>query len=117
MTVKLRLTPEELAKSHDGLCGVAIGDGPCTCLVHWVERLQKEADDLKLEKRGFQIMSRRMISVAPLLALTSPVEKGDYERVGGDAECERCHLPYLEHPQISGLPTFHLTCSGKVVKT
>lgn len=44
---KTRLTPEELAKSHDGLCAVSLGDGKCSCLVHWVEGLQKEADALK----------------------------------------------------------------------
>lgn len=47
MTEKTRLTPEELARLHDALCGVStIVDGPCTCLVHWVENLQKEADIL-----------------------------------------------------------------------
>lgn len=44
--IKTRLTADELAILHDGLCGVAIGDGPCTCLVKWVEELQKEADAL-----------------------------------------------------------------------
>lgn len=47
--MKTRLTPEDLSIHHDGLCGVSIGDGPCACLVHWVEALQKEADAAKLQ--------------------------------------------------------------------
>ena len=42
--MKTRLTPEELAKSHHGLCAVSIGDGACSCVVHWVEAHQKELD-------------------------------------------------------------------------
>ena len=117
MTVRLRLTPDELAKSHDGLCGVAIGDGPCTCLVHWVEGLQKEADDLKIEKRGFQIMSRKIAEISAPGVFESAIENGNYDRVGGDVQCETCRRPYFEHPQIDRFPTFHLICRGKVVKT
>lgn len=46
---KIRLTPEELARCHDGMCGVSIGDGPCSCLVLWVEELQKESDAKKIQ--------------------------------------------------------------------
>lgn len=46
---KTRLTPEELSRLHDGLCGVSIGDGPCSCIVQWVVALQKEADDAKVQ--------------------------------------------------------------------
>jgi hypothetical protein len=114
--MKLRLTPEELAKAHDGLCSSSIGDGPCSCLVHWIEGLQTEADKLKLEKRGFQIMTRKVADAmaAPLKQL---VLDGKYERAGGDVECEICRLKYFEHPQVPDLPTFHLICSGSVVKT
>lgn len=42
--MKTRLTPEELARAHDGLCGISIGDGDCSCLVHWVEGHQKDLD-------------------------------------------------------------------------
>jgi hypothetical protein len=114
--MKLRLTPEELAKAHDGLCGVSIGDGPCSCLVHWIEALQGEADKLKLEKRGFQIMTRR-VADATAASLKQLVLDGKYERAGGDVECDTCRLQYFEHPQIPEFPTFHLICSGKVVKT
>ena len=117
MSGKVRLTPEELQRAHDGMCSVSIGDGPCSCLVHWVDALQKEVDELKLQRRGFQIMSRKIVDVAGQVLWRSAIQDGDYERVGGDAECQDCRLPYLEHPQIPGLPTFHLTCGGKVVKT
>jgi len=114
--MKLRLTPEELSKAHDGLCGSSIGDGPCSCLVHWIEGLQTEADKLKLEKRGFQIMTRK-VADAMATPLKQLVLDGKYERAGGDVECETCRLRYFEHPQIPDFPTFHLICSGSVVKT
>jgi hypothetical protein len=117
MPVKLRLTAEELAKAHDGLCGVSIGDGPCSCLVHWIEALQTEADKLKLEKRGFQIMSRRVMEAASLGFIKSAMDEGNYARAGGDVECQFCRQPYVEHPELPKFPTFHLLCSGAVVKT
>jgi len=40
----------------------------------------------------------------------------DCWRAGGEALCERCGLEYLEHPQIPDYPTFHLICTGRVVK-
>lgn len=40
-----RMTDEELAKFHDGLCRVSIGDGECSCLVSWVKGLQKDSDE------------------------------------------------------------------------
>jgi hypothetical protein len=46
-TVTNRLSDEELEKCHDGLCGVTLKDGPCSCLVHWVQALQNEADQAK----------------------------------------------------------------------
>jgi len=41
---------------------------------------------------------------------------GDYVRAGGDAECLECLLPYIDHPDILGLTTFHLICNGQIVK-
>jgi hypothetical protein len=45
---KKRLTDEELARSHDGMCALNLdGEGAkCSCLVHWVAALQKELDSL-----------------------------------------------------------------------
>lgn len=61
---KTRLTPDELAKAHDGLCRVSIGDGSCSCLVHWVEALQKDADsveaDLKAAKFANLVLKERL---------------------------------------------------------
>lgn len=112
-----RLTPEDLARAHDGLCGVSIGDGACSCLVHWVKALQEEADKLKLERRGFQLMARRMVDIVSSGSLTTDLETGRYERVSGEVECSECRLLYREHPQIPKMPTFHITCLGKIVKT
>lgn len=117
MDVKLRLTGEELSKAHDGLCGVSIGDGPCSCLVRLVEKLQEEADKLKLEKRGFQLMARQMFQGHDPGFWRAAMEDGKYERAGGDVECETCRLAYLEHPELPGFPTFHMLCSGNIVKT
>lgn len=117
MTEKTRLTPEELARCHDGLCGVSIGDGPCSCLVHWVEALQAEAGKLIFERRRFQVMAREMFKKIDQNSWKAAIEEGKYERVGGDAECSICRLTYLEHPELPGFPTFHLVCNGKIVKT
>ncbi len=117
MPGKNRLSPEDLAKSHDGLCGVSLDDGPCSCLVHWVEALQKEADQLKLERRGFQIMAREMFAHADPGFYLSAMEEGRYERTSGEAECSQCRQRHREHPQLPDLPTFHMLCSGEIVKT
>lgn len=117
MTEKIRLTPEMLANYHSGLCGISIGDGPCSCLVQWVKDLQDEADKLKIEKRGFQLMARSITEKAAFGMWALAMYDGNYERVGGDVECPTCRLPYLEHPELPGYPTFHLICSGEVVKT
>jgi hypothetical protein len=112
-----RLTTEDLEKSHHGLCGVFIGDGPCSCLVHWVKALQEEADKLKLERLGFQLMARRMVDIVASGVLTADLEAGRYERGSGEVECSECCLLLREHPQIPKMPTFHITCLGKIVKT
>lgn len=57
--MKTRLTPEELAKAHGSLCGITLGDGPCSCLVHWVEALQKEADDTNLQVSTLMSLLKR----------------------------------------------------------
>ncbi len=114
---KERLTSEDLAKAHDGLCGVSIGDGPCSCLVQWVKGLQEEADKLKLERRGFQIMAREMFKAIDPGFWRAAIEDGKYERAGGDAECRDCRIVFCEHPQLPGLPTFHMLCNGSIVKT
>jgi hypothetical protein len=48
-----RMDKEVLEKFHDCLCGVSIGDGPCSCLVSWVKGLQEEADALKASLEKF----------------------------------------------------------------
>jgi hypothetical protein len=110
---KTRLTPEELAMAHSGLCGVSIGDGPCSCLVHWVEALQAENDKLKLDRRGFQIMARK---VAGQCFWEPMMDAGKYERAGGDVECPDCRQTYVEHPELPNFPSFHMVCSGKIYK-
>lgn len=82
----------------------------CTCLVRVVERL-------KLERRGFQLMARRMVDIVASGVLTTDLEAGRYERASGEVECSECRLLYREHPQIPKMPTFHITCLGKIVKT
>lgn len=82
--------------------------------VKWWVRIPPGVPKLDDKTRGFQIMARCMLlrpDWGPLL------EEGQYERVGGDAECKICRLAYFEHPQLPGLPTFHMTCEFKIVKT
>ena len=111
-----RLTPEDLEKSHGGLCGVSIGDGPCSCLVQWVSGLQEEADKLKAERKGFQVMAREMFKGIDQGFWRAAIEDGKFERAGGDTVCRDCQIAYVEQPQLSGSPTFHMLCSGEIVK-
>jgi hypothetical protein len=113
---KTRLTPEELAIYHDIMCAMNIGDGSsCTCLVARVIDLQADVDRLKLERRGFQIMARKLATYSSQ-HWEWLMDDGKYERCAGDAECSECRHVYLEHPQLEGFPTFHVTCNGKIVK-
>lgn len=112
-----RLTPDDLAKAHDGLCGVSIGDGPCSCLVRWVEGLQQDVDKLRRERRGFQLMARAMCEGVDPAWWTSLMEEGRYERAAGNAECARCGIVFLDHPEVPGFPTFHMLCDHTIVKT
>lgn len=82
----------------------------CTCLVRVVEKL-------KLERRGFRLMAARMVDIVACSALMDDFEAGRYERASGEAECSECGLLYREHPQLPKMPTFHITCLGKIVKT
>lgn len=72
---------------------------------------------LKLDRRGFQIMARKMLATCQPGFWRAMVEDGKFERAGGDAECVTCRLPFFEHPQLPGYPTFHMTCAGEIVKT
>lgn len=112
---KTRLTREELAIYHDLLCGLNMGEGPCTCLVARVIALQEEADKLKSERRGFQIMARKLATWSSQ-HWEMLMDDGKYERCGTDAECSECRQTYIEHPQLEGFPTFHIICTGKIVK-
>lgn len=79
-----------------------------------VVRLIIEVRRLRLERRGFQIMSRKMLDQCPW---APAMEEGKYERASADVECVHCRRTYTEHPQLPGLPTFHMICDGKIVKT
>jgi len=75
-----------------------------------------ENDRLKVERRGFQIMARRMLESQNPGFWRAAMEDGKYERAGGDAECQECRQPLVEHPQLPGFPTFHMICRGEIVK-
>lgn len=79
-----------------------------------VTHLVAEVRRLRLEKRGFQVMARKMLDQC----LWQPMmEEGKYERASHDVECPDCRRIYAEHPQLPGFPTFHMLCSGKIIKT
>lgn len=95
--------------------------GACAaCHALWIEKteqLQKENSKLKLDRRGFQIMSRRIFADrVPKDVQTAAISDGNYQRAGGDAECSICRLPLIEHPQIPEWATFHVVCDGRTVK-
>lgn len=71
-----------------------------------------EVQVLKERIHRFRRMAREMAS---RITVTEDAIL-DCMRAGGDALCKVCGLEYLEHPQIPGYPTFHLACTGKVMK-
>lgn len=84
-----RLTPEDLAKSHSGLCGVVIGDGPCSCLVQWVEGLQKDLDAANLRIRDYQRALRKVDECCGCLDYGDEFKVLD--RGTPDPKCEDCN--------------------------
>jgi len=112
-------------------CGILYRDDtphpPAACAAHAgaeLKKAQKGLDGaletiskLKLERRGFQLMARHMMDGVDPGFWRAAMEDGKYERVGGDAPCPDCRIAYFEHPQLPGFPTFHMICSGDIVKT
>lgn len=82
-----------------------------------IKALEAENQKLKIERRGFQIMARRMMDGVDPGFWQAAMEDGKYERAGGDVECTACRQTYVEHPQLPRFPTFHMLCSGDIVKT
>ena len=82
-----------------------------------LDHVQKCVDKLKIERRGFQIMARHMVLSHDPGCYRSAIDDGKYERAGGDVECGECRHLYVEHPELPGLPTFHILCCGEIVKT
>lgn len=81
-----------------------------------IKALEEENQKLKIQRRGFQIMARQMIACTTS-SWMAKMDEGKYERAGGDVECRECRQTYYEHPQLPGLPTFHMICCGDIVKT
>jgi hypothetical protein len=112
-------------------CGIEYRDDvphpPAVCAEHAgaeLKKAQKGLDGaletiskLKLERRGFQIMARKMMDGNDPGFWRAAMEDGKYERVGGNAPCSDCGVVYYEHPELPGFPTFHMICSGDIVKT
>lgn len=72
---------------------------------------------LRVERRGFQIMATKMFGLTGAALWRDKMEEGKYERAGANVECGSCRRLYVEHPELPGLPTFHMLCSGEIVKT
>lgn len=115
-------------------CGIEYRDDvphpPSACAAHAGAELKKAKkaldgsletiSKLKLERRGFQVMARKMMEINDpgfWRSWRSAMAEGKYERAGGDVECQDCRIAYYEHPQLPGFPTFHMICSGEIVKT
>lgn len=79
-------------------------------------RIYDDMKDAKLARRGFQIMSRKLMKYDSS-HWEYNMDAGRYERAGGDVECKDCGQLYVEHPQIQDYPTFHALCDGRIVKT
>lgn len=44
------------------------------------------------------------------------VERGDYDRAAGDAECQGCGSSLHDHPIVPGIEWLRRRCDGKLVK-
>jgi len=82
-----------------------------------LDHVRKCVDRLKLERRGFQIMARNMFGMTPASSWQEKMDQGRYWRASGEAQCQICRQFYALHPELPGLPTLHLLCSGEIVKT
>lgn len=111
-------------------CGIEYSDTPhpsAVCARHAGAELAKarKALDgcldairkLTVARRGFQIMARQMVLCQDPGFYLAAMDEGNYMRAGGDVECAQCRLPYVEHPELPRFPTFHVLCSGEIVKT
>jgi hypothetical protein len=63
--------------------------------------------------RCYQRMARKMAALIPVTA----VPMDEFVRADGQMVCLECGLHYSDHPEVRNTPTFHLLCSGRVVKT
>lgn len=113
------------------LCGMTykppVAHPPTACIEYAAAALKKayEALDADLtqiaklwvERRGFQLMAIRMFDLTRAELWQGRMEEGKYWRAGGDVECTLCRRPYMEHPELPGFATFHMLCSGEIVKT
>lgn len=45
------------------------------------------------------------------------VDRGDFDRVGGDVECSVCGCAYHDHPVVVGYEFLKRTCAGRLIKT
>ena len=62
-------------------------------------------------------MSKKWLEGERLVQLIRKAEEGDFLRAAGECLCPVCSAEYRDHPYWSEAPTFHLLCTGLVVKT
>jgi len=48
--------------------------------------------------------------------ISQKMERGEYIRASGEAECKVCKKTLYDHPQIEGLPIFVVDCKGDIFK-
>lgn len=63
--------------------------------------------------RAYRRMARNMAALIP----ADQLPMHDFTRADGNVPCKECGLPYSEHPEARNVPTFHVTCAGRIVKT
>lgn len=91
---------------------VLAGCPACGTSIVKLDHVERCVGNLKMRVRGYQLMVRNTAVHAGRMI---PMERlWDCERVGGDAECKTCLLPYRDHLEVQ--PTFVIGCDGKVLK-
>jgi hypothetical protein len=74
--------------------------------------IEYQGVEAEVRWRCYQRMARRMAALIP----KSQIEM-DFERADGRCVCQECGLYFLDHPEVANMPTFHILCSGRTVKT
>jgi hypothetical protein len=87
--------------------------GTCLQIIESREVVDYQGKTPEKLARCFQRMARRMAALIP----KTQIPMDEFIRADGQCVCQQCGLYYRDHPEVANTPTFHILCSGRVIKT